>query len=99
MKTARIDFKFQECCGDHCRDWRETRNGTLPASNHSPGCPNYKTDKFYQVKIKGCKGTSCIVETQTEVDDMFADEENEYDVSEIEMTRDQYERLDEFDGF
>jgi len=89
--------KLQDCCKDHCRDWRETAGG-LPASNHSPNCPNYKTEKFFGVTVKGEKGIGCILETEGEVKD-FCESPEEYDVSVIEITRDQFEHLDEFQGF
>jgi hypothetical protein len=90
-------IKQEECCVNFCRDWRETRGG-LPASNHSPMCPNYKTETFFRVVAKGTKGPSCILETQAEVDDL-CETPDEYDVTTIEMTRDQFERLEEFVGF
>jgi hypothetical protein len=100
MKSL-MDFikntEFQECCVNHCRDWIETK-GWLPASNHSPMCPSYKEEKFYKIVAKGTKAPSCIVESQKEIEDCFSDGE-EYDISEIMMTRDQYEHLDEFEGF
>lgn len=51
--------------------------------------------------IKGDKGPYCVLETQTDVDDLRDDGElgEEYDVVSIAMTRDQFEHLDEFQGF
>lgn len=91
---------IQPCCMNHCRDWRETAGG-LPASNHSPACENYKTETFYMVTVKGEKGPWCIMPTLEAVAEAFptVPGEEEYDVVPIEMTRDQYEHLDEFDGF
>jgi len=72
----------------------------LTASDHAPDCENYKTEKFFRVRISGERGPSCILETQEEVDALVeANQDEEYDISEIEMTRDQFERLGEFDGF
>lgn len=91
-------LKLQECCANHCRDWRETLGGKLPASNHSPSCENYKTEQFFKVTIKGENGPFFVLEKQEDVDDLRKDQE-EYDVTTIEMTRDQFERLTEFNGF
>ena len=89
--------QLQKCCENYCRDWHETK-GWLPASNHSPTCINYKTEAFFKVSVKGEKGQSCIFETQEEVD-AFCEPPEKYDVSVIEITRDQFEHLDEFQGF
>lgn len=105
IQNARIwnslkGMRFQECCKDHCRDWHETLTG-LPASNHSPSCPNYKLETFFKVCVKGTKAPYCILEKEAEVKDMCDTEdiEGEYDITKIEMTRDQFERLREFEGF
>jgi len=89
---------LQPCCMNHCRDWRETAGG-LPASNHSPSCEHYKPETFFQVTLKCEKGPWCILETQAEVDAMIEDTEAEFDVKTVMMTRDQFEHLDEFEGF
>jgi hypothetical protein len=91
---------MQPCCIHHCRDWRETAGG-LPASNHSPACENYKTEPFYKITIKGTEGPWLALETQAEVDEFIRDnpDEDGYEVKTIYMTRDQFEHLDEFDGF
>ena len=58
-----------------------------------------KEELFYKVVAKGTKGPSCILKTNAEVIDLCGDEPEEYDVSEIKMTLDQYEHLNEFEGF
>ena len=45
------------------------------------------------------RGPALIVETQAEADDTMDGCPEEYDVSEVEMTRDQFSRLGEFNGF
>lgn len=94
--------QFQPCCQNFCRDWHETMNGKLPASNHSPNCPAYKTEIFYRVTVfepfKSDKAPVCILETEGEVKD-FCETPEEYEVTTISMTRDQFEHLDEFEGF
>ena len=100
MKRGLINIlkgvELQECCSNHCRDWRETKGG-LTASNHSPSCKNYKTETFIRVTVKGEKNPACIDEPRNI--DEWIDNEEEYDFEDIEMTRDQFERLGEFDGF
>jgi len=98
MNSSFDKTQLQPCCQDFCRDWHETKNGALPASNHSPNCPNYKVDKFFRVTVKGKKSPACIFETEAEAKD-FRETPEEYDVTIIEMTRDQFEHLDEFQGF
>ena len=90
--------RFQPCCVDHRRYWEEAKNG-LTASDHAPDCPNYKTEKFFRIVPKGQRGPALIVETQAEVDDTMDGCPEDYDVSEVEMTRDQFSRLGEFNGF
>jgi len=43
-------LKLNECCIDHCRDWAETHEGKYPPSDHSPGCKNFKLEKFAKIK-------------------------------------------------
>lgn len=85
------------CCNQHCRDWRETLGG-LPPSRHAPSCVNYKPETFFRVVPKGQKGPGLILATQAEVDDV-CETPDEYDVTKVQMTRDQFENLKEFDGF
>ena len=89
---------FQPCCIDHCRLWTECVGG-LTASDHAPTCEHYKTEKFIRIVPKGERGPALIVETQAEADDTMGGCPEEYDVSEVEMTRDQFSRLGEFNGF
>ena len=100
MKRGLIDIlkrtEFQDCCANHCRDWRETKGG-LPASNHAPSCPNYKTELFLKLTPKGDAGPWVIDEPKNI--DEWMDNEEEYDIQEVQITRDQFEHLDEFEGF
>lgn len=59
-------------------------------SLHHPSCEHYKLETFYKVSANG---SHCITESL----DGFEDED--YSVSTILMTRDQYENLPEFEGF
>lgn len=96
LDSTRLLESF-DCCNQHCRDWRETFGG-LPPSSHAPSCVNYKLETFFRVAPKGQKGPGCILETQAEVDDL-CETPDEYDVAKVQMTRDQFENLKEFDGF
>ena len=89
---------FQECCVNHCRDWHETANGK-PASNHAPSCEHYKLETFYSVKPRGERGPVCVVETMQDAYDAFTEDTDAYEISEVQMTRDQFEHMDEFEGF
>lgn len=94
-----VGLPLHDCCATHCRDWRETQRGLLPPSEHSPGCPNFRQERF--AKITYCTGTSCIMEwpSKAEWTDLSVDDEDEPPtLEEIWMTRDQFERLEEFAG-
>ena len=89
----------QKCCANHARTWGETYSGSYPASNHSPWCRNFKQEPFFRVVASGTGGPACILATQAEVDDLCDGAPEEYDVTVIQLTRDQFERLGEFEGF
>ena len=90
--------KLQECCMNHCRDFRETRGG-FPASNHSPSCPNYKTETFFKITEKGKKSPFLVLENKEQIKDFLGENISTYDIIEIQLARDQFDNLDEFDGF
>jgi len=99
MKTPLDKTIIQNCCANHCRDWRETHGGMYPASNHSPMCENFKLETFLRVSQSLGRFPFCIVETQAEVDEMEQAGDEKLVVESVELTRDQFEHLDEFDGF
>ena len=83
-----------------CRFFEETQNGKYPISEHAPGCPEYKQEEFTVLEYDG---TRCVVEPH-EADGILADENYsedgvDYKVSTILLTRDQFDKLKEFDGF
>jgi len=86
----------QECCSSHCRDWHETKGG-LTASNHAPSCAHYQTVKFLKITVKG-ETSPFVIDRPCNIDEWIGNEED-YDMVDIEMTEDQFERLSEFDGF
>ena len=99
LVAALIWMPLHDCCMTHCRDWRETQGGLLPPSEHSPGCQNFRQERF--CKVTYSTGGSCIMEwpSDTEWTDLALDDGDEPPVlEEIFMTRDQFDRLGEFPG-
>lgn len=82
-------------CQGWCRDWRETKGFTYPASNHAPGCEDYKFEPFVRVEYDG---TFCVMEPH-EAEAMVADGGGEYTTSDIQLTRDQFNNMKDFEGF
>jgi len=79
-----------------CRIWQETQDGKYPPSEHAPGCNEYKQEEFTVIEYDG---TRCVME-QHEAKEMLADDENAgYTVSAVMLTRDQFERMPDFQGF
>lgn len=77
-----------------CRQWEETQGGKYPPSDHAPGCDEYKPEEFFRIEHDM---TFCIVEPGELTS--FIDEEGEYNVSMVMLTRDQFNKLPEFNGF
>lgn len=78
------------------RDWRETQNGRYPASEHAPGCSEYKLEKFSVLEYDGVR---CVMEP-TDAVDMLADEgKDDYQVSTVMLTRDQFGNMPVLQGF
>ena len=91
---------LQDCCTHHCRDWRETKGGKYPASDHSPGCSNFNLVKFHRLKISG----NWLIDTPKNIKSIvksFNDnfEDVDYSVEDVFLTQDQFEKLPEFEGF
>ena len=84
-------------CKDNnwCRFWEETQAGKYPASDHAPGCNEYRQEEFARIEHDG---TFCIVEMR-ELPSMLEDGDDGYIVTTVMLTRDQFERLPEFQGF
>ena len=90
-----------DCCSDFTRDWRETKDGKFPASNHSPMCKNYVTKKFVQIYIESSGvnlvdyvGSLDLIKEVLDDDDL-----KNMKVEYIDLTQDQFDRLEEFKGF
>ena len=82
-------------CKSWCRDWRETHGGKYPKSDHAPGCEDYKPVEYSRVEFDG---TYCVMEP-AEAKQMTEDSDYEYTVTPVMLTRDQFERIPEFQGF
>ena len=80
---------------DWCRTGEETQGGKYPLSNHAPGCDEYKQEKFIVIEHDGAR---CVME-QHEDNDMLSESEEEYTIYTIMLTRDQFDRMNEFQGF
>lgn len=82
-----------KCTPDcNCKTWARICTDTLPPSEHHKGCEHYKEERFVKVKFEG---SSFIVEPHHASD--YADEG--MTTENVFMTRDQFERLPEFEGF
>lgn len=82
-------------CRSWCRDWSETLGGKYPPSNHAPGCILHKKEPF---TILEHDGTRCVMEPH-EAELLMGNEPGEYLARSILLTRDQFERIPEFQGF
>lgn len=70
------------------RDWKETLGGKRPASIHAPNCEDYKLEAFAIVHFDD-------IQVVMELNEARA-MDGKYEVKEVQMTRDQFERLGEF---
>jgi len=90
-----------ECCINHCRDWRETQGGKFKPSQHAPSCENYKPERF--AKLIYDELGSFICEINQVNDYLVVDRENgEHNailITDVYLTRDQFEKLADFQGF
>ena len=89
-----VGLRLHPCCSHHARTWEETQRGLLPPSEHSPGCTHYKRERFAALDWEGAV---CFTECG-EHDECLGDPDERPTISEIWMTRDQFERLREFQG-
>lgn len=86
-------------CRSFCRSdlGGQVINGRrYPGPNHADGCPAQVRERFVRVEYQG---HSCVIEPR-DVDamkeDLWADD---YSFTNVMLTRDQFERMDEFQGF
>lgn len=82
-------------CQSWCRTWDETQGFKYPASNHAPGCNLYRPEPFTVLEYDG----ACVTMEPHEAKQMQDDAPGMYAASTVMLTRDQFERMEEFQGF
>ena len=82
-------------CMTWCRVPTEENGGKYPLSDHHPKCEDFKRQEFKRVELDG---TYCVM-TPAEAEAMLAESDEQYTVSTVMLTRDQFERMPEFNGF
>jgi len=87
----------------NCKEWcrvfgAEGYDPSLPFSDHHPDCEDYKLEWFDRIVYP--TGASCIVESgDANLSNITVDDADEPPIVEsCQMTRDQYDRLEEFYG-
>jgi len=78
-------------CVGMARTFDDERSKVIP-SNHHPKCEDYKLEKFIKISLDGA---SAIFEENEAAE--FTD--SEYKKEDIFLTRDQFEKLEEFAGW
>lgn len=79
-----------------CRDLSDgTHGGKYPISDHHPACDEYRLEEFTILEHDGVR---CIMEKH-EADEVVREGDEEYTVSSVLLTRDQFENIPEFQGF
>lgn len=78
--------------------YKESQQGKYPWPNHHPDCDAYKLEEFRKLSFSG--GGS-FIGTPEEAEAYLEQEGNpeQYTVTTVMLTRDQFDRLPEFDGF
>ena len=74
----------------------------IPMSEHAPGCPLFKQRLYKKVHLIGGAWFICTPPEATSfmIDaEAFKDNGDEYEVTDIWLTEDQFEGLPEFEGF
>ena len=87
-------------CRDWCRSdlWGQIIDGyQYPMPNHANDCPAQKREPFTVIELDGSR---CVMEPE-EAKQFLAEDSapDEYHVSTVMLTRDQFERMEEFAGF
>jgi hypothetical protein len=82
----------------NCQTWARvpTGNFNYPQPNHHPDCEDYKLEPF--VRIEHCDGGHCVMEPR-EAAGFVADGGGEYTTTDIRLTRDQFDKIKDFEGF
>lgn len=79
-----------------CFGW-ERISDDLPPSEHHPRCQHYAPERFVRLTYDGVR---CILEPRdAEAVIADGDEPHQYTVEDVWMSREQFDRLPEFEGF
>lgn len=81
-------------CQTMARDLSETQEGRFPPSAHAPKCEDFKQLEFASIKFDN----TCVIVPIDELDGVVANLNEPHQVETIMLTRDQFDRLPEYDG-
>lgn len=83
-------------CQTMARDLSETMGGKYPASLHAPLCEDYQQVPFTRIEVDGSGG----IVPESEAAEVIAGlGDEEYSISTVYLTQDQFDRLPESAGF
>lgn len=82
-------------CMTWCRVPTDNNGKSYPMSLHHQNCENFRLEKFTRLE---CDGAVCVMEPH-EAEAMINESEDQYVVSSVMLTRDQFERMPDFNGF
>ena len=82
-------------CLQMARDLSETCGGKFPASDHAPGCEDFKQLEFSRIETEA---GSCILFPYS-VDEFLSNLDGDFTVTGVMLTQDQFDKLPEVDGF
>lgn len=77
------------------RTWDETKNGKYPPSIHHANCREYRQIRYVRVFLDDCNP---LIITPQELSTMEFGEDDYY-ITDVYMTKDQFEKIPEFQGF
>lgn len=84
-----------------CINWRWDIGSKYPPGvpfpNHHPNCPHYQPIRFQEFRGLGC----CVIDTPRGISDILLnwDWEDDFSVTDIWLTQDQVDQMEEFTGF
>lgn len=73
----------------------ETQDGRYPMPEHAPNCEDFKLHTFARVTLDG---VSCVMKKE-EAQRMTFDDDSEYEITDIFLTQDQFDNMEDFGGF
>lgn len=78
------------------RTFEETDDGKYPASQHAPGCEDYKQIMFAKLTYDG----SSVIVLSSDVMSIVKDSDCEdFHITNVELTQDQFDNLKDFQGW